>query len=350
MSGRKLLQRGEVSLLRDVRKRFDYKDSGIIRGIGDDAAVLAPLQENILVTTDMMNEGVHFDLSFSSPFHLGFKLVSVNVSDIYAMGGRPLYVFLDLGLKADTDEPFLWDLYDGLSSAMELYGVKLLGGDLCGVRTDMVISATLMGAAGSAVLRSGASAGDRIYVTGSLGDSACGLEILKRLAPEELEKVRARRWDKAEPELLSSETHGMSRDISSPLLKRHLMPTARDSSLIGKHATSLIDISDGLFIDLLRVCDESGVGAMIRSKELPLSREMTQAAAEMGLDPFRLATSGGEDYELLFTLPREIPAAELGIAATCIGEITSEARAFVDEKGERHPLRGEGYQHFGDQG
>ncbi len=274
----------------------------------------------------MMNEGVHFDLSFITPFQLGYKLVSVNVSDIYAMGGRPLYLFLDLAMKGETEEEFLWELYDGLAAAMDTYGVKLLGGDLCGVRSDMVLSATVMGTSEKPILRSGASAGDRVYVTGTLGDSACGLEILKR--------------------------HGVP-EGASPLVQRHLMPMARESSSLSRCATAMIDISDGLFIDLTRLCDESGSGVRIIAERLPLSEEMKREAGAMGLDPFHLATAGGEDYELLFTAPADCPVPpEIagGVRVTCIGEITGGERLLVDGQGRESILRGEGYQHFGTEG
>ncbi|OGW20556.1 MAG: thiamine-phosphate kinase [Nitrospirae bacterium GWC2_46_6] len=328
----KLQKIGELKLLQEVRKRFKTEDSGIILGIGDDAAVLAPQKENILVTTDMMNEGIHFDLSFTPPFQLGFKLVSVNVSDITAMGGRPKYLFLNIALKNDADEKMFWDMYEGISKAMDMYGVKLVGGDLCSAKNDMVLSATVIGTAEKFISRAGAKAGDKIYVTGALGDSACGLEILKKLTPELKEKI------------------GSSAEA---LIERHLMPVARDSSEIAKHATSMIDISDGLFIDLCRICDESNVGAKVYLDKIPISDEMENAAGIMGLDAMHLAVSGGEDYELLFTAPPTPPAPPLdkggigGVNITCIGEIIEKDRIAVDKTGKEFPMKAEGYRHFG---
>src|SRR5208337_545297 len=163
---------GELRLLEEIRRRFNVPaqkgDSGIIIGIGDDAAAFAPPVEKIekvLVTTDLMHEGVHFDLSYTAPFHLGFKLVSVNVSDIMAMGGTPRYLFLALSMKGDTDETFFREFYDGIASASGQYGVALLGGDLSAARNDMVLSATVIGTGTKIVTRSGADPGDRIYVT-----------------------------------------------------------------------------------------------------------------------------------------------------------------------------------------
>ncbi|MEW6740882.1 MAG: thiamine-phosphate kinase [Nitrospirota bacterium] len=353
----KLRQIGELKLLQEVRKKFSSTDSSIIVGIGDDAAVIAPQKEKILVTTDMMNEGIHFDLSFTSPFHLGFKLVSVNVSDIFAMGGRPKHLFLNIAMKKDEDENTFWKMYEGIFSAMNIYGVSLVGGDLCAAENDMVLSATIIGAGDKIITRGGASVGDKIYVTGTTGDSACGLEILKRLTDESKEIIKnLEYWSNSHKnigvlEYWSNELKNtIDWDIAEPLLRRHLMPVARDSAEIANYATSMIDISDGLFIDLCRICDESNVGA--RLDKIPISDEMKKAAEIMGLDPIPLATSGGEDYELLFTAPSEfrVQSSELGVNVTCIGEIIEKDRIVVDKTGREFSMKAEGYQHFGTSG
>lgn len=358
---------GELKLLQEVRKRFSSTDSSIIVGIGDDAAVIAHQKEKILVTTDMMNEGIHFDLSFTSPFHLGFKLVSVNVSDIFAMGGKPKYLFLNIAMKKDADEGVFWKMYEGIFSAMNIYGVSLVGGDLCAAENDMVLSATIIGAGDKIITRGGASAGDKIYVTGTTGDSACGLEILKRLTDESKDIIK--NLDYWSNRVLKSKDiieklylhHSITPSLqidwntAKPLIGRHLMPVARDSSKFVPYATSMIDISDGLFIDLCRICDESNVGAKIYLDKIPVSEETTKAAEIMGLDPIHLATSGGEDYELLFTAPPEIkfgirnPKSEI-LKTTCIGEIIEKDRVAVDERGKEIPMKAEGYQHFGTSG
>jgi thiamin-phosphate kinase len=177
----KLSQIGELTLLDQIRKRFKKKSDNIIVGIGDDAAVLKPTDKNLLVTTDMMVEGVHFDLSFTTPYQLGFKLISVNVSDIYAMGGKPLYLLLNIAVKKDTEKKFIDKLFDGIKDAMNLYDTILIGGDLSATKSGMALSATVIGCLKKHILRSGANVGDRIYVTGYLGDSACGLELMKRI-------------------------------------------------------------------------------------------------------------------------------------------------------------------------
>ncbi len=325
----RLNQAGELTLLKKLKDSFRSSESSVIVGIGDDAAVIAPQKQQLLVTTDMMNEGVHFDLSFTSAFQLGFKLVSVNVSDIFAMAGTPKYLFLNISMNDTDTTKFFDELYEGIACAMKVYGISLLGGDLTGALNDMLLSATVIGTTEKAVTRKGALVGDRIYVTGTLGDSACGLELLKRMMPEDKEAVRA------------------SRDLSSaqPLICRHLMPLAREASKIAPVANAMIDISDGLFIDLSRICDESGKGAKIYLDKLPLSEDLKKACGFLKLDALRIATTGGEDYELLFTAPANADMA--AISATCIGEITEEARIVVDTSGRETELKAEGYQHFG---
>ncbi|MBF0505526.1 MAG: thiamine-phosphate kinase [Nitrospirae bacterium] len=350
-----LRQIGELKLLEEIRRRFNVPaqqgDSGIIIGIGDDAAAIAPPKEKVLVTADMMHEGVHFDLSYTAPFHLGFKLVSVNVSDIMAMGGTPRYLFLTLSMKGDTDETFLREFYDGIAFASGRYGVALLGGDLSAARNDMVLSATVIGTAGKIVTRTGAAPGDGIYVTSATGDAACGLELLKRLAPESREAVK--QWKKdadALPDMVMTYGEGFVKLDGSrikPLLARHLMPVARDVRELLPCITSMIDISDGLFMDLCRICDESRVGARVYLERIPVSESARFAAAKMGLSPLELAASGGEDYELLFTVPPEAAAMPGLVHAFCIGEITAKERVAVDRSGRESALKTEGYQHFG---
>ena len=367
----RLFQTGELKLLKEVRERFrlDPEEKDVIVGIGDDAAVIAPHHKKIIVTTDMMNEGVHFDLDYTSPFHLGFKLVSVNVSDIMAMGGVARYLFLDLAFTQDADDDFFRQVYDGIEHALSLYGVQLLGGDLCSARSDTVLSATVIGDGDKIITRAGASPGDKIYVTSSTGDSACGLEILRRLnkaAKEMIKKsVGARRCEETAKEDRETEGTGdlemkkgdeivrMKWNIAEPLLRRHLMPVARDSRDIVPYASSMLDVSDGLFIDLCRICDESGTGAVVYRDVIPLSTEIKEASALLGLEAFNYAVSGGEDYELLFT-SRDFPLDEYNschdIKISCIGEITLEERNVIDSAGGKTPLKSEGYQHFGPPG
>lgn len=335
---------GELALLREIRERFRKRAEGLITGIGDDAAVIAPSKERLLLTSDMMVEGVHFDLSYTTPFQLGYRVVSVNVSDIYAMAGIPEYLILDLAMGRDTDTGFVDSFLKGIKSALRRYNVVLVGGDLSSSKGGIVVAATIIGRAKKPILRSGARPGDRVYVTGSLGDSACGLEILRRLKmtiPFEDREMLIKRIADIKDRLNEM---GLKWEIARPLIKRHLMngPRGLTSSFkINKVATAMMDISDGLFIDLVRLCDESKAGAKIYLNRIPLSSYLIRACSVMGLDPYRLATTGGEDYELLFTAPDG-----MGVEAFCIGEITRRERIFVDVSGIERPLKPEGYQHW----
>jgi len=353
----RLSQIGELSLLEQIRKRFEKQSRTIIVGIGDDAAVLKQGDTNLLVTTDMMVEGIHFDLSFTTPFQLGFKLVSVNVSDIYAMGGNPSYLLLSLAMNNYTEKSFIDKFFDGVHKVMNLYGVSLVGGDLSSSKSLMSLSATLIGYTKRHIQRSGARVGDKIYVTGPLGDSACGLMLLKKKikkpVPLEGYNEREQRAKSTGHRAQNKYTllhalysklsvGGLSWKVVEPLLKRHLMPEARDPKEFVRYATAMIDISDGLLIDLSRLCDESKVGARIHIEKIPVSYELNKAASYLGISPIKLALSGGEDYELLFTAP-----ANKKVKALHIGEITESERVIVDSSGRKKAFSAEGYQHFG---
>lgn len=330
---------GEPALIEIIRKRFANKKRDVLIGIGDDTAVIKPRRENLLLTTDSMVENVHFNMKFTTPYQLGFKIVSVNSSDIYAMGGRPYYLLLDLAMNRNTESQFIDSFFEGIDEASKLYRINLVGGNLA-TAEKMVANATLIGYAKKPVKRSGAHEGDKIYVTGNLGDSACGLEILKRLkTPFPVTyKTKIPASEKLKRRLSGL---GLSSDIAEPLVKRHLIPEARNSEAFAKHATSMIDISDGLFIDLSRLCRESNVGARIYREKIPLSEEMKRAAHSIGLDPLRLAYAGGEDYEILFTAPKNKK-----ITAICIGEIIRSGLRIVDDNGKEKAFSPEGYKHF----
>jgi thiamine-monophosphate kinase len=323
----RLSQAGELSLLENIRSRFAGKSRNVLTGIGDDSAVLRPCSGELLATSDYMLEGVHFDLRHMTPLQLGFKLVSVNVSDIYAMGGSPRHMLVSIAAPADTKMSFMDGLFDGIEAAIGFYGMSLVGGDVSASKSHVVLSATALGCARKAVRRSGARPGDLIYVSGNLGDSACGLELLRQIRKTvDLEQPinKPLKWG-----------------VMGPLLKRHLMPEARRPGAFAGRATSMIDISDGLFIDLGRLCAESGVGARIFEKSIPMSRQLRAAASSLDLDPLSLATTGGEDYELLFTAP---PRRK--ISAIRIGEVTQSGMVMVDRRGEETAIAPEGYTHF----
>ncbi len=333
----KLSQIGELLLLEQIKKSFKKKSRNIVVGIGDDAAVVKLKDKKLLLTTDMMVEGLHFDLDFITPYQLGFKLISVNVSDIYAMGGKPFYLLLNIAVKKDMDTKFITSLFDGVKDAIRLYDTFLIGGDLSDTNTGMALSATVIGCVKRHIPRSGAKIGDKIYVTGKLGDSACGLELLKKIRrPVPLEK----KCSTFNVQRLTKNLD-LSWNVIEPLLRRHLMPEARDPKKFVTYATSMIDISDGLLIDLWRLCDESKVGVRIYIEKIPVSSELKKAALYLGISPIKLALSGGEDYELLFTAPDRKK-----VEAVCIGEIIKSGRFIVDSSGKETSFAPKGYQHF----
>jgi thiamine-monophosphate kinase len=322
-----LARMGEIRLLDWIRGRAGGVGKGLAVGIGDDAAAFrCPPGKTLLVTADMMMEGVHFDLRYTTPYQLGFKLASANASDICAMGGAPLYATFELGAPPETDSRFIERLFDGLIESLGLHGARLAGGDLSSSKGGLALSMSMIGSAKKAIRRRGAQVGDGVFVTGPLGDAACGLEILKRLGrPVRLEKGGRAKWE------------GMKRELLEPLIRRHLMPVARKSP---SKATAMIDVSDGLFIDLHRLCTESGVGAGIYEDRIPLSDGLREAAERLGADPLKFACSGGEDYELLYTAPKGSGRGFL------IGEIVSSGLYVVGPGGRRRKFGPSGYEHF----
>lgn len=320
---------GELGLLAEIRRDFQARSRGVVTGIGDDAAVIEAGRGKLLLTTDLMAEGVHFDLAFTTAYQIGFKIISVNVSDIFAMAGTPRFVLLDLSAGPRTRKDFFDAFFYGVRKALDLYRIRLVGGDLSSSKNGIVAAATLVGNANRPVLRSGARPGDLIYVTGSLGDSAAGLALLKKVRRRVLIESGGR-LDKP-----------LNWTVMRPLITRHLLPVARDPKRFGYKATSMIDVSDGLFLDLSRICEESGTGARIFQKHLPVSRHLRRAAEALGLDPLRLATAGGEDYEILFTAPRGRK-----VDALCIGEITASGRTIVDKDGNEEAFSAGGYEHW----
>lgn len=299
-------------------------------GIGDDAAVFSPASgASLLVTTDMLLEGVHFDLSFSEPRTLGRKSLSVNLSDMAAMGAIPRHFVLSLAIPSQTTVEFIDNLMDGMLACAEEFGVTLIGGDTCSSKGGLVISVTLLGeqVPERVIRRSGASVGDLIFITGSAGDSALGLELLKKGERE------------------------------NSAIQRHLDPTprVREGIALAKAGipTAMIDVSDGLLADLGHILEQSGAGARVHLERIPLSPFFIEKCRPINDHAFSLALSGGEDYELLFTAPRsrEEDVMELfrpmGTRLTAIGEITKERelRVLVRDGGEYKSAR-QGYNHF----
>jgi len=340
---------GEFGLIGLIRRRVAHRSPGTILGIGDDAALLAvPEGRRLLVTTDMLLEGVHFQRRWGRPHELGRKAMAVNVSDIAAMGGHPLYALLGIGIPSEG--PTLEELkalLAGMEEEAANYGITLVGGDTCGSQSGLVLSVTLLGIApnGYALLRSGARPGDGLWVTGMLGGSAAGLAAL------ELGLRPGVEWpaDLPRPAWLGAEEEA----AIQAAMTAHLTPTPRlraGQALVGC-ATAMIDVSDGVASDVGHLCTESGVTARILASRLPVHPGAAVMARLTGRDVLDLALRGGEDYELLFTAaadPRPVLAeATPQLRVARIGEILpgEPIPTLSHASGREEPLAG-GFDHL----
>ncbi len=324
---------GEFNLIKNLRKKCTSISPEILSGIGDDAAAIKISNKKTLITADMLIEGVHFDLSFTTFYQLGYKFLAVNISDIFAMGGNPRYFLISLGIPKTYNSIDIDELYSGIKEIAKKFGVAVVGGDTCASKHGLILSGTLIGNADRIIKRSGAKEGDSIFITNTLGDSAMGLMLLKK-AKMQIEKCKLKN---ANFKVLGKTL--ACRNVL-PLIKKHLMPEPAPLKNTSK-ITSMIDISDGLLIDLSHICEESKVGAMVYRNKIPLSKELTATAKSLGIDPIKLAMKGGEDYALLFT-----SAAHIKTDAFRIGEIIKKGRLIVDDKGKKKPFKPEGYEHF----
>ncbi len=340
----KLSDLGEFGLIEQIRKSAGRPPSPVTIGIGDDAAVLKVPAASMLASTDMLIERVHFDLSYTDFFSLGWKSAAVNLSDIAAMGGLPRFCLTSLGIPASISAEQIAEFYRGCNTLLRSSGAVLVGGDTCFSRKDLVVSVTVLGEAVKAgiISRGGAKPGDRIFVTGTLGDSAAGLEILKRRGKGPGSRVQGGKSAIRNPK------SGMK-----VLIMRHLRPEPRvewgKKIAFSQCAHAMIDISDGLSSDLSHICEQSRVGALIAAEKIPLSPWLLKAAGRLGKPPIHYALSGGEDYELLFTVPpdRIGKLQKLGLPITEIGEITGARNMMIaDGGGNKRLLRPTGYNHF----
>ncbi len=326
--------------------------SGLVRGIGDDAAVLNSFAgTDVVVSTDLLVEDVDFHRDTTHPDLLGHKALAVSLSDIAAMGARPRWALLTIGVPNDVwESEFLDSFYEGFFQLADRYGVKLIGGDVSRTPEKIVIDSNVIGEClmEREIFRSGAQPGDQIFVTGFLGDAAAGLRLIERGArlhgPAPREAV------------LSSE--GAQANGSHPIdyvLLRQLQPEPRVGwgLLLGHKqlATAMIDISDGLSSDLNHLCSESKVGALIDASSIPIDPLVKELSGRRALDPLMLALHGGEDFELLFAVKPEnvvrLPSRVDGVSLTRIGEITEAATGVRISEGSRTwNLEPGGWEHF----
>lgn len=328
---------GEFGLIRHLTEKFNIKHSSTVKGVGDDAAVLDYENKKILVTTDLLLEGIHFDLVYVPITHLGYKAAVVNFSDIYAMNGIPKQITVSLGVSKRFSVEDLEQLYEGIQLACNRYGVDLIGGDTSASLTGLAISITCIGEgeADKIVYRNGAKENDLVCVTGDLGSAYMGLQLLER------EKMVFSGNEEAQPDFEGKDY----------ILQRQLRPEARKDIVEVLHEkgivpTSMIDISDGLSSELLHICTQSNVGCRIYEDKIPISYQAVLMAEELNMNIVTAALNGGEDYELLFTASMadydKIVAME---GVSIIGHMTKPALGLqlVGREGEEIELRAQGW-------
>lgn len=330
---------GEFGLIEHLTKNNEIKNASTILSVGDDAAVIDHFGKQTVISTDLLLEGVHFDLSYTPIKHLGYKAVVVNLSDIYAMNATPTQILISLGFSNRFSVEALDEFYEGVYAACETYNVDLVGGDTSTSQRGFVISITAIGEVtpDKFVKRSGAKAGDLICVSGELGAAFLGLTILER-------------------EKKIFETTGAQPDLEGQayIVGRLLKPEAR-KDIIEYFAeeeimpTSMMDISDGLSSDLLHICKQSQVGSVLYEDKLPFNEEAKEFAYKLLLDPTACALSGGEDYELLFTVAQtDFEKIKLNPAISIIGYITdaAEGNNIITRGGNKHALVAQGWNHL----
>lgn len=337
MSRTEIATLGEFGLIDHLTRDIQLKQSTSVKGIGDDAAIVNNQDKRTLVTTDLLLEGIHFDLIYVPLKHLGYKAAVVNFSDIYAMNGRPQQITVSLGISKRFSVEDLEAFYEGIKLACEIYGVDIVGGDTTSSLTGFTISITCIGIADKEkiVCRNGARDTDLIYVSGDLGASYMGLQLLER------EKIAFDGSGDFQPDFSGKEY----------LLERQLKPEARKDIVqaLGENGivpTAMIDISDGLSSDLLHICKQSNVGCQIFEERLPVDYQTAMMAETFNMNVTMVALNGGEDYELLFTVPLHLhdQMADIG-GVRLIGHISKPETGcyLVTRDGQEMLLRAQGW-------
>lgn len=328
---------GEFGLIKHLTEKFSIQNSTTIKAVGDDAAVLDYKDKQMLVTTDLLLEGVHFDLVYVPLKHLGYKAAVVNFSDIYAMNGQPKQITVSLGVSKRFSVEDLEDLYAGIEMACNKYGVDLIGGDTSASMTGLTISITCLGEAESdkIVYRNGANQNDLICVSGDLGSAYMGLQLLER------EKIVFSANNEAQPDFEGKDY----------ILQRQLKPEARKDVIAalaekGIVPTAMMDISDGLSSELIHICTQSKVGCRVYEDKIPINYQAVVMAEELNMNIVTAALNGGEDYELLFTVSMDdydkiVTVEGVGI----VGHTTKPELGLhlIGREGEEIELRAQGW-------
>lgn len=336
----KLEEIGEFGLIKHLTQNIELKNN-TIKGVGDDAAVLNPTAGKVtLVSTDLLLEGVHFDLSYFPLKHLGYKAVSVNASDIYAMNGTPKQITVSVGMSSKFSVEAIAEIYEGINLACEKYKIDLVGGDTTASKQGLIISVTVIGEANEneVVYRNGAQEFDLICVSGDLGGAYSGYQLLEREKRVFIDNPQM------QPDLAGHDY----------ILERQLKPEARKDIIeffkaMDIQPTSMIDVSDGLASELFHIAEQSKVGVTIYEDKIPIDATTYNMARELDLDPTLTALSGGEDYELLFTIKQsDYNKLENHPDFTVIGHVTKaeEGLHMISKGGQKHALKAQGWKAF----
>jgi len=331
---------GEFGLIEHLTKNIILTQSSTLKGAGDDAAVLDFSDKKMLVSTDLLLEGIHFDLAYTPLKHLGYKAVQVNLSDIYAMNGTASQITVSLGLSSKFPIEAVEDLYSGILLACDKYKIDLIGGDTSSSKQGLVISVTSIGYADEADIcyRNTANEGDLICVSGDLGGAYVGLQLLER------EKLIFLENPQIQPDLEGKDY----------IIERQLKPEARKDIVdilkeMEIKPTSMIDISDGLSSEIIHICTQSDKGCNLYEDKLPIDPMTYDTARQFNLDPTVCALSGGEDYELLFTVPQSaFEKIKNSPDISIIGHITEKSAGMnlISRSNISHPLKAQGWNSF----
>lgn len=317
---------GEFGLIHHLTKNIELQNASSILGVGDDAAIIDHFGKQTVLTTDLLLEGVHFDLAYTPLKHLGYKSVVVNLSDVYAMNATPTQITMSIGVSSKVSVEALEEFYEGVYIACQEYGVDLVGGDTSASQKGFIISVTAVGEVNEekVVKRSTAQKGDLICVSGDLGAAYIGLLFLEREKKIFLESPQV------QPDL-ENESYVIGR-LLKPKARKDIVEFLEQQNVL---PTSMMDISDGLSSEILHICEKSGVGCVIYEEKIPVSEDSRNAAYKFEIDPTACALSGGEDYELLFTIKQDdYEKLTLNEQISVIGYITeAEQGAKIKTKG-----------------
>ncbi len=331
---------GEFGLIKHLTDNFKINHESSIKGIGDDAAVLNFQDKQVLISTDLLLEGIHFDLAYMPLMHLGYKAVQVNLSDIYAMNGVATQITVSLGLSSKFPLEAVEELYKGIELACNKFNIDLIGGDTSSSKQGLIISITSIGHADKKDIcyRNGAQEGDLLCVSGDLGGAYVGLQILEREKQIFLENPNIQPDLEGKDYIIERQLKPEGRrDIVDLLSQMELLPT------------SMIDISDGLASEIIHLCTQSNVGCTIYEEKIPIDPMTYETARELGLDPTVCALNGGEDYELLFTIKQaDYEKLKHDVDITVIGHMTDKnsGAKMISKSNVVHELKAQGWNAF----